>query len=1021
MKTSHYIIALLIAMIIFPVSSNAKVQVNLKLNEELIYEWKTNVINTPSHGTMFNGSHIIRYSLQIDKIERTKIEFSARVLRDVNDLSQTGTVDFKDFGYPPLIKYYQPKSLSDILEETLYRIPFRFELDRTINSIKLTNQEEIMSQCRALLKSRHYPDKTINQSLYLLEKKVLYNKTKFFLMPFHFIRTNIDIQDTLRDNQTKLLIQKHDNDILEINGVPDDKISRLNYKIDLQNFLIISSEKRYKFGKVNAVNFFGNNAGRLIPEPEEKLILIQKTTIKPKKIVVCGHIANPVSDQVVLYSLNKFIGKDMDSKTVYLDKSGNFRIESRLVDKGLIALVNPNKNQYISSVPILLYATPGDSIYLITGLKQQKFSYDTYFSSDSIATSWRKFMVPDGIVFSGDRFKEAELLNKFQNLSELQPFEIQNNTLTTGRSLTNATSFLNALTQLNQMIGDITKDLSGESTQYLQNELQAWLYTNLFDAHVNDPKSMWPISSNGPTISENMKDFMFNQLDTFNINRIYNDYGIFSRDLTQAFVRYKYQRLNNRNNLFVRSFSLGWMSDPEESFQFCKLVLNGSALYREAANQLYTYSLNRYRDPMNEGGWQDEIDETFRLMIERCNDEAFIQSLTDIMDNKNRWSNQKYLPDIEFSTPERKKTTLHSFISKKPTLFFASTNWSDGIYEMDEAALKYPKFNFVHIDQGSNFDLWKGWNDRAKPVAHKLFLETDSLSLENVFQKNIGKYLIFDRSGKRIGIERDLDLAISIAQESLKPKFKELGKSTLQGIIIVLSGSLAIFLILFLAYKIRMNRRLKKQKQEKRFRELQMAALRAQMNPHFLFNSLNSVQNLVQQNKNQEAHLYLSDFAGLIRKVLRNSDREEVSLAEELETLEQYLNLEKLRFDFNYTIEVDERIDQNLFMLPSMILQPMAENALTHGLQHKTGDKKLSIRISKIENAIQITVEDNGIGIKASEELKTNSNGVGLRMNEERIQMMKEKYGGNYSFRLTDLTAQGLEGTRVEIVIPDEQ
>jgi len=1021
MKTINCIIALLTAMIIFPVSSKAKVQVNLKLNEELIYEWKTNVINTPSFGTMFYGSRIIRYSLQIDKIGKAKIEFSARVLRDVNDLSQTGTTDFYDFGFPPLVKYYQPKSLSDILEETLYRIPFRFELDRTINSIKLANQEEIMSQCRAILKSRHYPDKTIDQSLYLLEKKVLYNKTKFFLMPFHFIRTNIDIQDTLRDNKTKLLIQKHDNDILEINGVPDDKISRLNYKIDLQNFLIISSEKKYKFENANAAHVFAYRAGTPIPEPEEKLVLIQKATIKPKKIVVCGHIGNPVSDQVVLYTLNKFIGKDLDSKTVYLDKSGNFRIESRLVDKGLIALVNPNKNQYIASVPILLYATPGDSLYLSTGLKQKKISYDTYVSRDSIVTNWRKYMVPDGIVFSGDRPKEAGLLNKFQNLAELQPFEIHNNNLHTGNALINATSFLDALTKLNQLISDLKKDLPAESTVYLHNELQAWLYTNLFDAHVNDPKSMFPISLNGPTISLNMKDFIFSQLDTFNIQRIYNDYGIFSRDLTQAFVRYKSQRLNNMNNLIGRLLGMGLNIDPEQSYQFCKMILNGSALYREAANQLYTYSLQNYRDPMNEEGWQDEIDETFRMMIERSNDETFIQSLTDIMDNKSHWSNQKYLPDIDFFTPERKKTTLHSFISKKPTLFFASRNWSGEGYEMDKAAQKYPGINFVYINEGSNFELWKGWNKRANPVAHQLFLETDSTNLESVFQKNIGKYLIFDRSGHRIGIERDLDLATSIARDSLTPKIKEIGKSALQAIIIALSGALIVFLVLFLAYKFRMNRRLKIQTQEKRFRELQMAALRAQMNPHFLFNSLNSVQNLVQQNKNQEAHLYLSDFAGLIRKVLRNSDKEEVSLAEELETLEQYLNLEKLRFDFNYILEVDDRIDQDLFMLPAMILQPVAENALTHGLQHKTDNKKLSIRISKIENAIRITVEDNGIGIKASEQLKTNSNGVGLRMNEERIQMMKEKYGGNYSFRLTDLTEQGLEGTRVEIVIPEEQ
>jgi len=418
---------------------------------------------------------------------------------------------------------------------------------------------------------------------------------------------------------------------------------------------------------------------------------------------------------------------------------------------------------------------------------------------------------------------------------------------------------------------------------------------------------------------------------------------------------------------------------------------------------------------------QSEIDENFKMMIDRSNDESFNQSLQEIMDSKSRWNNERYLPHDKFLNLEREKITMQSFISQKPTLFFTSKNWAPGRYEMDDAARKYPEYNFVLINEGSNFDLWKGWNDRANPAAQQLFLETDSLSLDNIFLNNMGKYLVFDRSGKRIGVEIDLDRAIAIAKESLKPQKKEFDKSILGVIIAILALLLFLGLVAFLIYKIRMNRRLKKQFQEKRLRELQMAAIRAQMNPHFLFNSLNSVQNLVQQNKNQEAHLYLSNFAGLIRKVLRNSDKEEVSLAEELETLEQYLNLEKLRFDFEFSIKIDDQIDKELFMLPSMILQPIAENALTHGLQHKTGDKKLSIRISKIENAIQITVEDNGIGIKASELLKTNSNGVGLRMNEERIQMMKEKYGGNYSFRLIDLTEKGLEGTRVEIVIPEEQ
>jgi len=391
------------------------------------------------------------------------------------------------------------------------------------------------------------------------------------------------------------------------------------------------------------------------------------------------------------------------------------------------------------------------------------------------------------------------------------------------------------------------------------------------------------------------------------------------------------------------------------------------------------------------------------------------------MDTKSRWANQRYLPNTKFLTQEGKKITLKTFISKKPTVFFASTNWGVGSYEMDDAAQKYPEFNFVHIDDGSNFDLWKGWNERAKPVANKLFLETDSTNLENIFQKNIGKYLIYDRSGNRIGIENELDNAILVAKANLRPRLKDLDNSILGVIILILIILLFTSLVAFLIYKIKMNRSLKRQIQEKRLRELQMAAIRAQMNPHFLFNSLNSVQNLVQQNKNKEAHLYLSEFAGLIRKVLKNTDKEEVSLAEELETLKQYLNLEKLRFDFEYIIEVDNQIDQNLFMLPSMILQPIAENALTHGLQHKSEDKKLSIRITKLKNAIQISIEDNGIGIVEAKKLKTDLNGVGLRLNEERIQMMKEKYGGNYSLKLINLAELGMKGTRIEIIIPEEQ
>jgi len=193
------------------------------------------------------------------------------------------------------------------------------------------------------------------------------------------------------------------------------------------------------------------------------------------------------------------------------------------------------------------------------------------------------------------------------------------------------------------------------------------------------------------------------------------------------------------------------------------------------------------------------------------------------------------------------------------------------------------------------------------------------------------------------------------------------------------------------------------------------------MNPHFLFNSLNSVQNLIWQNRSHEANQYLADFAGLIRKVLKNSEKEEVPLAEELEMVKQYLNLEKLRFDFNVEISVDPDVDQQNTLIPSMLLQPIAENAVIHGLQYKSGNRKLSITVVTSQEGLKVTIEDNGIGREAARSFSTGKNGKGLKLIEERLKILKQKQGENYRLEIIDLNENGVTGTRVETVIPEEK
>jgi LytS/YehU family sensor histidine kinase len=195
------------------------------------------------------------------------------------------------------------------------------------------------------------------------------------------------------------------------------------------------------------------------------------------------------------------------------------------------------------------------------------------------------------------------------------------------------------------------------------------------------------------------------------------------------------------------------------------------------------------------------------------------------------------------------------------------------------------------------------------------------------------------------------------------------------------------------------------------------------MNPHFMYNCLNSIQNLVQKNQNEDAHLYLSKFAALIRQVLNTSKKEEVSLGEELETINGYIDLEKLRFDFDYQLIVEEGIEPVSIFIPPMLLQPIVENALLHGLLPKQGNRRLDIAVAKKENRFCISVEDNGIGREASKDNTKSGNGKGLELTRERLTLMAGKYGAQYEMSIEDLTHNEGQpsGTRVIICFEEEK
>lgn len=192
--------------------------------------------------------------------------------------------------------------------------------------------------------------------------------------------------------------------------------------------------------------------------------------------------------------------------------------------------------------------------------------------------------------------------------------------------------------------------------------------------------------------------------------------------------------------------------------------------------------------------------------------------------------------------------------------------------------------------------------------------------------------------------------------------------------------------------------------------EAQLSALQTQMNPHFIFNSLNSIKRMILDNQQQQASRYLSRFAQMIRLTVNQSKEIFATLQENTAYLEDYLEMEKLRFDnsFTFRIIVDECIDKEESLVPTLMIQPLVENAIWHGLMPKQGEKKLFIQFSKQQDAITCTIEDNGIGIKQSEESKKFKKplyqSVGLENLRNRIKIMNEKYNTGCSLAITDLS-----------------
>nr|WP_321222393.1 histidine kinase [uncultured Psychroserpens sp.] len=268
-------------------------------------------------------------------------------------------------------------------------------------------------------------------------------------------------------------------------------------------------------------------------------------------------------------------------------------------------------------------------------------------------------------------------------------------------------------------------------------------------------------------------------------------------------------------------------------------------------------------------------------------------------------------------------------------------------------------------------------------------------------------------SRKEIQYEADKNNAI--AQVEIQRQ-----KSIKNASIIGGSGLIFASIIGFVLYKRKQDAVTKTKEAEfnAKVTDTELKALRSQMNPHFIFNSLNSIGDYILKNDTQSASDYLGKFAKLMRLTLENSEKSEILLSEDISLLKTYLDIERKRFDnkFDYTIEIEDSLEVDNILIPPMILQPFLENSIIHGISQINDKGQILISFKEANNMIICSVDDNGVGRKKTETNKiiTNRKSMGMTITKSRIDIINKVKNTNGEVKIIDKT----QGTRIEVTLP---
>ncbi|MCL3781929.1 hypothetical protein EMN47_16205 [Prolixibacteraceae bacterium JC049] len=379
-------------------------------------------------------------------------------------------------------------------------------------------------------------------------------------------------------------------------------------------------------------------------------------------------------------------------------------------------------------------------------------------------------------------------------------------------------------------------------------------------------------------------------------------------------------------------------------------------------------------------------------------------------------------PKIPFVNLNNKEVTLSKYKGKVIYMHFwrnSSLAFDINWMRWQELYQLYAKEDivFLHVATEKTLDEWKRFINGASFKGEHLWVgKPEKKVLDSLLITNSRHYMLIDKHGIIQNNNGPLPVgAKNNISKLLQEPYSAISSKTLTRIALILLALIIIIGSYFLVYYIRQKRQQKILILKEQMRELELKVIRSQMNPHFLFNALNSIQNLINQNKIEATNLYLSRFAGLLRNTLRHSEKELIPLEKEIDTLTLYCELEQLRFDFDLQINIDPEIDRYNTFIPPVLIQPFVENAILHGLSPKLDNKALIINIIKSDSeTIQCQIIDNGVGRNHATESK--GNGMGIKLSKERIDSLQNHWNSTFSIEFIDLKDdEGPTGTQVNI------